>query len=413
MDDAQNARARGHFRTALLVTLALLFVLLASPAQRANAWTTVPDWNSQGSGAQGRRAVGAPVTTNGSSAKSGESSGTSGPGSSPAAPAGAQEGRTASGSEFEGWQEGRNGGWTPLPKAMFGAMGQYIVTVGKAEVWGPPAGAAYRVDVSLMSSSNPIRYKTTFTVPGSADVAGMKAAGIKIVLTVRNSTTNNDLALPADGSLDAAFSAAIGAVIAQIKPDYLVYGNEVNDLNKYAGTAAEFQHLMTLGHAVAHSKGVLDGGTAIMGTVTSQATYADILATQGATAAKNFKSDADMPDFDQSLADKGNSYIDACKGAGLDFFVWHSYFASPSAILSIKSYVEERFGGPSFINELGWRTGSAKTGTAIINALNPSGIPVVLIYGSGIGTNEPDMLWDGSGTPTAEGTTITAVLPSL
>jgi hypothetical protein len=72
--------------------------------------------------------------------------------------------------------------------------------------------------------------------------------------------------------------------------------------------------------------------------------------------------------------------------------------------------VEKRFGGSSFINELGWRTGSASTGTAIIDALDDSGILMVLLYGSGEGPNTPDKLWDSNGTPTAEGRVVSAHL---
>ena len=151
-------------------------------------------------------------------------------------------------------------------------------------------------------------------------------------------------------------------MIDQLHPDYIVYGNEVNSLDKYSGTVAQFQRLMALGHAVASSRGVLFGGTALMGSVTAHATYADLLATEGKSRAAAFKKAAGMAAFSQGAADKANAYIDACKAAGLDYFVWHSYLADPSAILDIKRYVEKRFGGPSFVNELGWRTGSASTG---------------------------------------------------
>lgn len=295
-------------------------------------------------------------------------------------------------------------------QAMLGAIGKYITSVDKADTWTPAGRGAYRADISIMSSSTPIKFKTTFKAPGGADLAGMRAAGIKLVLTVRNSTSNKDLPLPDDGSMDAAFQTALGAMIDQLQPDYLVYGNEVNDGDKYTGTVSEFQHLMTLAHAVAAGRGVLDGGTALMGVVTAQATYEDILDAQGSVAAAAFKKAAKMAPFNQAQADEANAFIDASKAAGLDFFVWHSYFADASAILSIKSYVEKRFDGPSFINELGWRTGSSATGIAIVDALADSGLPIVLLYGSGEGPNGPDKLWNSSGNPTTEGLAVSAHL---
>ena len=293
-----------------------------------------------------------------------------------------------------------------ISSVKFGPLGKYITTAELAEPWMSAAGGAYRGDVYLMSSSDPIVYKTTFKAPGNPDLAGMRAAGIKLVLTVRNSTKKKDIPLPADGSKDAAFQAAIGSMIDQLQPDVIVYGNEVNSENKYSGTVDEFAHLMELGHAVASSRGVVDGGTALMGTVTSQATYADLLASEGVEEAEAFAKAADMAPFDQALADEANAYIDACRSAGVDYFVWHSYFADPSAILDIKDYVERRFGGPSVINELGWRTGKAQTGKDIIDALSAAGPPFVLLYGSGEGTNAPDKLWDSDGVPTSEGRTI-------
>ena len=307
-------------------------------------------------------------------------------------------------------QRGEGG---PASGPMFGPLGQLITTADRAGPWVPAGRGAYRADISLMSRADPITYKTTFSAPGNVDLADIQAAGIKLVLTVRNSASNNDFPLPGDGSMDAAFQAALGSMIDQLHPDYLVYGNEVNDAAKYAGTVAEFQHLMTLGHVVAAGRGVPDGATALMGSVTSQATYADILATEGSAAAAAFKSAAKMAPVDPALAAKGNAFIDATKAASVDFFVWHSYFGSSSAILSIKEYVEKRFGGPSFINELGWRTGSAATGTAIIDALNATTMPIVLLYGSGEGINAPDKLWDASAAPTTEGSTVSAHLTSL
>jgi hypothetical protein len=300
---------------------------------------------------------------------------------------------------------------TKSAKPLFGALGKYITTADKAKPWSPHGRRAYRVDIPLMSSMNPIRYRTVFQPP--VGLAGMKAAGIKLVLTVRNGPWNTDLPLPANGSADAAFKAALRTMIDQLHPDYIVYGNEVDIPSKYSGTAAQLKHLMKLGHAVAASKGVKDGGAALVGTMAAEATYADIQTTQGTSAAGKFRRASKMGPFHQALADKANAYIDACKAAGIDYFVWHSYFSDPSAILSIKSYVEKRFGGPSFINELGWRTGSARTGTKIIDALNESGMPIILLYGSGIGPNAPDQLWTTAGSPTAEGKIVLAHLSDL
>jgi hypothetical protein len=299
---------------------------------------------------------------------------------------------------------------TKAARPMFGALGKYITTPDTAKPWGPRGRRAYRVDIPLMASMNPIRYRTSFDVP--AQLAAMRAAGIKLVLTVRNGPWNTDMPLPNDGSADRAFQRALRTLIDQLHPDYLVYGNEVDVPAKYSGSAAQFQHLMKLGHAVAKAKGVKDGGVAMVGTMAAEATYADIRATEGKAAARRFGQAARIA-FHQSLADKANAYVDACRKAGVDFFVWHSYFSNPSTILAVKRYVEQRFGGPSFINELGWRTGSANTGLRIINALNKSDMPIVLIYGSGFGPNAPDGLWTTSGSLTAEGRIVSRHLVNL
>jgi hypothetical protein len=296
-------------------------------------------------------------------------------------------------------------------KPLFGALGKYITTAAKAKPWAPHGRQAYRVDIPIMSSMNPIRYRTVFQAP--VGLVGMRAAGIKLVLTVRNGPWNTDLPLPSNGSADTAFQEAVKAMINQLHPDYIVYGNEVDVPAKYSGTATQFKHVMRLGHAVAASKGVKDGGAAMVGTMAAEATYADIRATQGKAAARKFRKASQMGPFHQALADKANAYIDACRAAGVDYFVWHSYFSNPSVILSVKSYVEKRFGGPSFINELGWRTGTAKTGTRILDALDSSGMSIVLLYGSGIGPNAPDQLWTTAGSPTAEGKVVLAHLSGL
>jgi hypothetical protein len=295
-------------------------------------------------------------------------------------------------------------------RPLFGALGKYITTSAQAKPWGPRGRRAYRVDIPLMASMNPIRYHTSFQVP--VQLAAMRAAGIKLVLTVRNGPWNTDLPLPNDGSADRAFQRALRDLIDQLHPDYLVYGNEVDTAAKYSGTVAQFQHLMKLGHAVAQANGVKDSGVAMVGTMAAEATYADIKATEGRAAAQRFQRTAAMGPFHQSLADKANAYIDACRKAGVDFFVWHSYFSNPSAILEVKRYVEQRFQGPSFINELGWRTGSAATGLRVLNALSRTDLRIVLIYGSGFGPNAPDGLWTTTGAMTAEGRIISRRLSS-
>jgi hypothetical protein len=287
----------------------------------------------------------------------------------------------------------------------FGALGKYITRPDLAKPWGPRGARAYRLDIPLMSSM--YRYRTSFDVP--VDLRGMRAAGIKLVLTVRNAPWGADFPLPANGSADAAFKASLRAMIDQLQPHYIVYGNEVDIRAKYPGTAAQYRRLMRIGHRVASAKGVKDGGGAITGTMLAEATYADIRDREGREAARRFGKAAHIV-FHQSPADKANAYIDACRAAGVDFFVWHSYFADPSVILTIKDYVERRFGGPSFINELGWRTGSARTGLRIIDALDRSDIPIVLLYGSGFGPNAPDQLWNMDGSLTSEGRIIAARL---
>jgi hypothetical protein len=300
---------------------------------------------------------------------------------------------------------------TKAARPMFGALGKYITTPDAAKPWGPRGRRAYRIDIPLMASMNPIRYRTSFAVP--VRLASMRAAGIKLVLTVRNGPWNTDMPLPNDGSADRAFQGTLRTLIDQLHPDYLVYGNEVDVPAKYSGSAAQFQHLMKLGHAVAKAKGVKDGGVAMVGAMAAEATYADIKATRGKAAAKRFQQAAAMGPFHQSLADKANAYIDACRKAGVDYFVWHSYFSNPSAILAVKSYVERRFEGPSFINELGWRTGSANTGLRVLDALNKTDLRMALIYGSGFGPNAPDGLWTTSGSLTPEGKVISKHLSTF
>jgi hypothetical protein len=291
---------------------------------------------------------------------------------------------------------------------MFGALGKYITTANLAKPWGPRGRRAYRVDIPLMASMH--RYETVFQAP--VDLKGMRAAGIKVVLTVRNAPWNTDFPLPADGSADAAFKASLRALIDQLRPDYIVYGNEVENPSKYSGTAAQFKHLMKVGHSVVKAKRVKDGGAALTGSMLAEATYADIRATQGKEAARLFGKAAKIK-FHQSLADKANAYIDACKAAGVDFFVWHSHFEDPSVILAIKSYVEKRFAGPSFINELSWRTGSARTGIRILEALAQTDMRIVLVYGSGFGPNAPDRLWNVDGSLTPEGKVIASHVSGL
>jgi hypothetical protein len=293
----------------------------------------------------------------------------------------------------------------------FGAMGPAFRTdPSKAKAWGP----WFRDMQPLMDSTG--KYLTTFR--GAVGVDAMHAIGEKVTLTVihGDGTPYQEERQVLD---EAACRQAFKACLEQTRPDKVVVGNEVNTVIDAAtgqplwrNNIPAWERYLALAVAEAKAQGIPVGGAALLSDTVAHGTYRWLLQTKGQSAASAFL--PNLAGAPSTLkADLSDGFIDACRDARADAAVWHSYVSDTTGLISMKDYVESRFGGPSWNNEWGWRSGNASDGIALIDAFVSSGIEQALIYGSGLGTNSPDQLWTPAGDPTPEGQAITERIAQL
>jgi hypothetical protein len=99
----------------------------------------------------------------------------------------------------------------------------------------------YRPEAVLLGEAEPM----------CADCSPASAAGLKLVLVVRNSTAGDKASTPA--TEQAAFQQKIRDVLDRYKPEIVVVENEPEDKNSFAGTPEEYGAEVKAACDVAHS----------------------------------------------------------------------------------------------------------------------------------------------------------------
>lgn len=284
------------------------------------------------------------------------------------------------------------------PLEPFGGMGTTL-PAAQATAWGP----WFRFDVPMLDSISPPVYSNPFV--GRVEPATYLAAGLRLILTLRHSVDADAEVAVSD---PAAYQAALGRLLDQMTPTRVVISNEMGMLSQWPGTIADWQTMATLAAEVCAVRSIPIGGAATLWGHIASATYADILATDGATAASDYRDRADITPTTAGR-DKAVEEIAACVAAGLDAFVFHSYSNDAQALSQTIAYARRMAGSLDvWVNELGFRTTSADitTGPALVDQVRADELDIALWYGSGAGPNAPSQLWSSSGTATAAGQAI-------
>jgi hypothetical protein len=253
----------------------------------------------------------------------------------------------------------------PTPKTLFGTMG-----VQKADT-AAKFGAIYRIGAVIPPGTGTGKIST-----GGLTLADVLAAGMTPHVMVKHSTGELEVPLPDDGSGDAAFRAGANMLMDACPAETsFCMGNEVDTQSKWQGTVAQYTHIMALFAEEAHKRGLKVGGVGLLSNT--------MLAAAGVRV-------------DAAAKAKGDSWIDACKAAGMDYFVFHSYTGDPAALATVIDYARTRFGGEVYTNEIDFRTTETDvtTGPPLVQACRDKALPIALWYGNAGGSNAPTGLFD-------------------
>ncbi|MGQ9540753.1 MAG: hypothetical protein ACUVTY_06625 [Armatimonadota bacterium] len=212
-----------------------------------------------------------------------------------------------------------------------------------------------------------------------------KSAGLKLVLTVRNSGP-----LPTDPPRDlAAFQRTLGQVLDKCRPILLAVENEENSALFYTGTPKEYAAELKAACQVAHQKGIPCTNGGLVGTLVALLVYDHYLETGQSVAAQNFAARAFTPDLRRLLNSpqakeqiaKGKALLAAYRAAGVDYVNFHWYFADTRALEEAVAYLKAQTKLPVITNEVGQWNHDPNQTTAVMGKIVELGLPIAVWFG--------------------------------
>jgi len=186
-----------------------------------------------------------------------------------------------------------------------------------------------------------------------------RESGLRLVLTVRNSTGPN---VPASPPTDlAAYQTVVSDIIAACRPDLLVVENEENSAALfYDGTPEAYHRQLNAACEVAHDAGIActNGGlvsSLVAGLVAERYTEggepdraaAYLQRTLGDKARRFSSAKA------REQISKGRALLAGYRAAGADFVHFHWYIDDADALREAVAYLTEASGLPAVTNEIG------------------------------------------------------------
>jgi hypothetical protein len=222
---------------------------------------------------------------------------------------------------------------------------------------------ARQLHVRYMRPSQAILLKDpSLACPGCQE---LRAAGFRLILTVRNSTAEN---VPSTPPVDVrAYQSLLATIIKRYRPALLVVENEEDLRNYYSGTPAQYTVQLREACREAHrlhtpctNGGLLSGHLAF-------AYYEHLLdlgrpADAASFAERAFQSwqlstlhSAGGPAEIKADAEKGLAWIRSYRGTGLDYTNFHWYVENRAALQEAATYFSDLTGKPVITNEIGQR----------------------------------------------------------
>lgn len=257
-------------------------------------------------------------------------------------------------------------------------------------------------------------------------VEGEAGSGLR-VLTIRGNGSPGNASTPITNT--ALIESTVKAVAADFHPSLIVYGNEVNSVTFYTGTAAQYQVELAAAAIAAHEAGLLiaNDGPTWDGVVFGA--WADLIDASQFTAA------CDLMEQTQTPADAAticaftavnqlptpySTYVSKIRAlmpvyaAEADIGNFHWYFdqgtdPTSAALETVYNWFKAEIGGkPVIINEFGVRIDSPATLRAIMERMIALEVPTAIYYNLQAQPAFP--LNDGAGVLTAIGTEFRDVI---
>jgi hypothetical protein len=217
-----------------------------------------------------------------------------------------------------------------------------------------------------------------------SECQAVRHAGLKFVLTIRNSSRVTEAASPPDDP--QAYGEAVRQILRSYRPALVVIESEENTRKFYLGTADEYGAQLGVACTVAHdldipcaNGGLLSGSVVFL-------VYQHYVDAGRADQAGSFAQRAFEPwqmnrlrsaagaQWIQARAAEVRAFLAEYPGAGADFVNFHWYVADRGALEEAVAYLEETTGLPAITNEVGQRNLDPGTTSSVLAGLRDLGL---------------------------------------
>lgn len=218
------------------------------------------------------------------------------------------------------------------------------------------------------------------------DCEAARAAGLKLVLTVRN---NGGGLRPASPPADlAAYRRTLGQVLDRYRPAVLVVENEENSKVFYLGTPEQYGTELRAACEVAHASGVQCTNGGLVSALAVLLVWDHYRSSGETQKAESFAARAFTPEERAAIRSpraaaviaKGKALLAQYRGAGVDLVNFHWYVRDPGALAETVAYLRHEVGLPVMTNEMGQHDLDPATATALLQEVLVQALPIAVWY---------------------------------
>lgn len=243
---------------------------------------------------------------------------------------------------------------------------------------------------------------------GCQECEAAQRAGLKLILTVRNGSSNRQPSHPPEDL--EGYTQTLEAILERYQPAILVVENEENSALFYTGTPEEYTAQLKAACELAHQKSIPCTNGGLVSTLVALLVYDHYLSSGQPAAAQDFAARAFTAELRQQLNSpqaqeqirKGKALLSAYSAAGVDYVNFHWYIADTKALEEAVAYLRAQTGLPVITNEIGQFTDDPNQTTAIMGKIVELGLPTAVWFGLDGPKARGLVNLDGSLRPTGE-----------
>jgi hypothetical protein len=283
-----------------------------------------------------------------------------------------------------------------------GRLGIFVPRIANGTIRSTPAQIIAEAGALAVGT---VRAEQDITNPLADDVAAFTAAGLDVVLTLRNgpqlAETGKPTVYPPHTTEElAVFRANLDRILGATSPILLAVENEEVGSPFVSGTAGDYLAELAAAIEVGHAHGVPVTNGGIVSGIAAVLTWQDIFATQSKVAADDFarrafprpiethtlttllaSPDGALPpgELTDRVA-KGRELIDAYATLPLDYVNFHWYIDDDAALVQTVEYLRRATGKPVITHEIGQYTIDPAVVTGHLDTLARLGMPFVIWF---------------------------------